>query len=257
MAGAVSCLHLTTPLAEQEWITQQLAEPVHAPRLRLWTYPAPGVVLGCSQGGLLPQVQRAAPPECEIALRRAGGGAVLTGPWMLSASVVLPPEHRLLAGGLVASYHWLGAVHAGLLRDMGIDAHAIAPEELGHSRSRPGLAWACFGGLSPWEVVVDGRKLVGLAQFRRRNGVLLTSGTLMFRPKWEVLCQALERPPADAAALDDCTLSCADALGAPVTAEAFARDLYDTFSDIVGRAVQDDGPERPVFAPREPGRPAP
>lgn len=257
MAGAVSCLHLTTPLAEQKWITQQLAEPVRIPRLRLWTYPAPGVVLGCSQGGLLPQAQRAAPPDCEIALRRAGGGAVLTGPWMLSASVVLPPDHRLLAGGLVASYHWLGAVHAGLLRDMGIDAHAIAPEELGHSRGKPSLAWACFGGLSPWEVVVDGRKLVGLAQFRRRNGVLLTSGTLMFRPKWELLCQALERPPADVAALDDCTLSCADALGAPVAAEAFARDLFDTFSDIVGGAVQDDGPERPVFAPREPDRPAP
>lgn len=257
MAGTASCLHLATPLAEQEWIAQQLAEPVCAPRLRLWTYPAPGVVLGCAQGRLLPQVQRAAPPDCEIALRRAGGGAVLTGPWMLSASIVLPPEHRLLAGGLVASYHWLGAVHAGLLRDMGIDAHAIPPEELGHSRVKPDLAWACFGGLSPWEVVVDGRKLVGLAQFRRRNGVLLTSGTLLFRPKWELLCQALERPPAEAQALDDCTLSCADALGAPVPVEALARDLFDTFSDIVGRPVQEDGPERPVFAPRAADRPAP
>ena len=37
------------------------------------------------------------------------------------------------------------------------------------------IRMACFGTLSPYEVTANGRKLVGLAQIRRRNGVLVQS----------------------------------------------------------------------------------
>lgn len=234
-----AALHLTDAAGEQAWIEAQLAGPVTAPQIRLWSYPLPGVVLGCSQRGLLES--HGGGSACELVLRRAGGGAVLTGPWMLSASIILPPEHRLIATGTVSSYRWLGALHAGLLRDLGIPAHALSPAELGQGGEAAALGWACFGSLSPWEVVVRDRKIVGLAQLRRRNGVLLTSGTLLYPPEWELLCGALGQPPHHAEVLAGCTVSCAEALGAPVLAEAMARDLHQMLVDILGDTLESDG----------------
>ena len=45
------------------------------------------------------------------------------------------------------------------------------------ARDEPGpAADACFGGLSPYEVLAGGRKVVGLSQTRRRPGALLQAG---------------------------------------------------------------------------------
>lgn len=224
--------------AEQAWNSRQLAAPINVPRVRVWTYPAPGVVFGCAQAALLSEAARAARTHCELVQRRAGGGAVLTGPWMLSSSVVLPPDHRLLAGGTVASYRWLGVLHAGLLRDLGIPAHALAPEQLKARPADPALAWACFGGLSPWEVIADGRKLVGLAQVRGRHGVLLTTGTLLWRPDWALLCRALDRPATDVTRLDAATTSCAELLGARIHIETLAEGLRQMLADVLGDCAE-------------------
>ena len=59
------------------------------------------------------------------------------------------------------------------------------------------LPWACFGALSPWELVdSDRRKLSGLAQQRRTTGIALVSGTLLWRPPWSMLCEAFDRNDA-------------------------------------------------------------
>ncbi|CAL96487.1 biotin/lipoate A/B protein ligase family protein [Azoarcus olearius] len=235
-----SALTLARAAAEQDWNTRQLATPVTAPRVRVWTYPAPGVVFGCAQAALHEEAARAARTDCELVQRRAGGGAVLTGPWMLSSSVVLPPDHRLLAGGTVSSYRWLGVLHAGLLRDFGMPAHALAPDELARRPGDPALGWACFGGLSPWEVIADGRKLVGLAQLRRQHGVLLTTGTLLYRPEWSLLCDALGRPADDIARLDAATTSCAELLGTAMHIETLADGLQQMLADVLGELEEDD-----------------
>lgn len=227
-------LTLARAAAEQAWNARQLAAPVTAPRVRVWCYPAPGVVFGCAQAALHDEAVRAAHTDCELVQRRAGGGAVLVGPWMLSSSVVLPPGHRLLANGTVSSYRWLGVLHAGLLRDFGVAAHALPPDEVARRSADPALAWACFGGLSPWEVVADGRKIVGLAQLRGRHGVLLTTGTLLDRPDWALLCRALGRPQEDAGRLAAVTTSCADRLGSSVHTETLAGALQQMLADVLG-----------------------
>lgn len=239
--AAGTALTLVRATAEQDWNTRQLATPVTVPRVRVWAYPAPGVVFGCAQAALHGEALRAARTQCELVQRRAGGGAVLTGPWMLSSSIVLPPQHRLLAGGTVTSYRWLGILHAGLLRDFGIAAHALAPDELARRPSDPALAWACFGGLSPWEVIAGGRKLVGLAQLRRQQGVLLTTGTLLQRPDWSLLCRALGRPDDDVARLDAATTSCADQLGTSIHIETLADSLQQMLTDVLGDCEPENG----------------
>lgn len=227
---------------EQDWNRAQLAAPVLRPAVRLWTYAAPGVVLGRAQAALHPGMAGGATP---VVVRDAGGGAVLAGPWMLSASIVLPADHPLVAGaGTVSSYRWLGVLHAGLLRDLGIPAYAVPPEELQMTPPDPSLKWACFGSLSPWEVVVGQRKIVGLAQVRRRTGVLLTCGTLVSPPDWPLLCAALGANPADAQRLQACTTSCTEQLGVPLMATVLAEGLHHMLIDVLGEH-DSTNPSRP------------
>lgn len=236
MDARIVFVDTVSPLEEQQWNAAQLAAPVTEPRLRLWTYRAPGVVLGCSQSGLRQRLDGGNALAASAVQRGSGGGAVLTGPWMVSASIVLPPDHPLLGHGTLSSYRWLGALHAGLLRDAGIRAYAVPPEEVRLRQADARLKWACYGGLSPWEVVVGPRKIVGLAQLRKRSGVLITSGTLIGRPDWPLLCEALGQSQEHAALLDGCTTSYADQMGAPVLAEVLAERLHHMLIDVLGGA---------------------
>lgn len=199
-------------------------QPVAAPAWRVWVYDEPAVVLGCSQRRLLGNARDDI--DVSVLLRGSGGGAVLTGPWMLGMSVALPPTHAFASNGLVASYQWLGELLAELLRELaGVAAIALPPEAVRLVGPKDSLQWACFGGLSPWEVVVEGRKIAGLAQVRRRQGVLIVAGLLLDRPDWGLLCATLRRPAAEATALAQCTTSWAEEGAPPIAHAALAAVL--------------------------------
>ena len=219
----------STAAQEQAWNRQQLEQPVAAPRWRVWTYGQPALVLGCSQRALHERV--ASTSSLEVLLRESGGGAVLTGPWLVSVSLVLPPGHAWLGQGLLESYRHLGQLHANALAELGVAATVLPAPRIADTqaalaaRGLPALDWACFGSLSPWEVVdAGGRKLVGLAQRRRQHGVLLVAGTLVTEPDWGVLCDALGRPD-DATRLLKRTASCARLLGRTLPSENLATAL--------------------------------
>lgn len=206
---------LSVAAEEQAWNRAQLAQPVTAPQWRVWAYEQPAIVLGCSQRAHYERLQ-AMPggPSMEVLLRESGGGAVLTGPWMQGLSLVLPNGHPWLGQGLLESYRHLGQLFAELLVAQGVPARALPPAELPAqqaaliARGLPVLDWACFGNLSPWEVVdAQGRKLVGLAQRRRQTGVLLVAGLLVSEPPWGRLCEALGKGE-DEAVLRQRTVSC-------------------------------------------------
>lgn len=193
------------PCAEQAWIEQQLARPVAAPIWQLWNYEEPAIVLGCSQRRLL--ASACTHSKIEVLVRRSGGGAVLVGPWMLGFSIVLPVGHALAMPGLVASYEWIGELMAAVLREGGINAMAVPPSTIGPMASFEELNWACFGRVSPWEVIAGGRKIIGLAQVRGRHAVLFAGGLLLSAPEWTLLCAALNRPASEAASLMRATTS--------------------------------------------------
>lgn len=216
MSELIPITLVSSPHEEQDWNRQQLSVPVTEPVIRFWSYEAPGVVLGRSQTGLVSAVDAAQRAGVPLAGRQAGGGAVLVGPWMLSVSIVLPVTHPLSLGGTLAGYRRIGERFAAVLRDFGVAAHALTPDEAKAAQEEPGasdLQWACYGGLSPWEVVAGGRKIVGLAQVKRRTGVLIAAGLLLGRTDWETLCTAIGKPAADAELLAARTTSCAEELG--------------------------------------------
>jgi len=227
MAGAPGVAWL-----EQQWNAQALAAPPAQVAWRLWPYDAPAVVLGCSQRPLA----AAARPDPPVLLRRSGGAAVLVGPWMLGLSVALPGAHDLVAASVVQSYRWLGELLGQWLREAGIGAARALPAGTTCLRTpAPGLDWACFGSVSPWEVVVGRRKIAGLAQVRRRDVVLLVAGVLLAPPDWLVLTTSLARPAEDAAALARRTTSWAQQLGTAADRDAVAAALERSLAARLGR----------------------
>ena len=150
--------------------------PDGPPVLSWSTVTAPGLVLG--RHAVDPELDHGAVAAegVEVLKRSSGGGPVLWDRDLLGLDVVLPRGHRLAPDDVVAAYRWLGEALADALTAVGVpDVEVI---DLGRARgAAPGpAADACFGGLSPWEVMASGRKVVGLSQTRRRPGALLQAG---------------------------------------------------------------------------------
>lgn len=115
----------------------------------------------------------------EVVRRGSGGGPVLWTPGLVALDVAIPRAHVLWSPDVVASYRWLGELIAESVRSLGVRDVVAVPPSVARSMNDPELAaLACYAGVSPWEVMVDGRKLVGLSQVRRAAGVLLQVGVL-------------------------------------------------------------------------------
>jgi len=155
-----------------------------------WSIADPtGLVLGFSQK---PEVLNpVALHELAIPIyhRRAGGTAVLVGPHLLSLDVFLPVGHPLITADVVESYRWFGEAWVEALELLGVRTRVVPIEEAHAQRAllkQPEtqvyerlMHRACYGTLSPYEVVVGQRKIVGLDMIRRRTGTLLQAGVLL------------------------------------------------------------------------------
>lgn len=151
-------------------------------------------------------------------VRTSGGGAVLSGPWLLRAAVMLPRSHLLVQHGPVAAARWFGEIHCRWLHARGIRAAALY-------RGNTVDHWACFAGRVGGEVIIGDRKIVGIAQAWRRETVLLSGGTLIAPAPWRLLCDALRHPPDGAAVLAARTTNAQEYLRGPVDARAWADSL--------------------------------
>jgi lipoate-protein ligase A len=219
-------------------------ELTDAPALRWYGMDPPALIVGSSQR--LDEIDLAASAAAGLRIhrRRSGGGAVLSAD-MLMLDLAIPRAHPLYLDDVTESYRWIGEVWAAALRELGIDAGAVP---VGAARGDAQtldllLRRVCFGGLSPYEVVVGQRKLVGLAQVRRRGGALYQSGVyLRWAPQRTAALMAaapserarLERLlAARVAGLDELV----QAPGATAVAAAFEAAL----ARLAGLAPDDDG----------------
>jgi lipoate-protein ligase A len=161
--------------------------------------------------------------------RRSGGGPVLWDAGLLALDVVLPAEHPLADRDVTRAYAWIGAALAQAVRALGIPATSIPLPDARAAQARTDpasllAARACFGGISPFEVVgPDGGKLVGLSQVRRHEGTIFQCG-IALEFDAATLARLLAVDPADAAALTD-------ALGAR------ARGLRASRPELTNRTV--------------------
>ena len=100
---------------------------------------------------------------------------------LLMLDLAIPRDHALFLDDVTQSYRWIGDVWAATLRDLGLEAYALPVNEARADTQtlNPLLKSVCFGGLSPFETMVGRRKIVGLAQFRRRAGALFQCGVYL------------------------------------------------------------------------------
>ncbi|HEX4984653.1 MAG TPA: ligase [Burkholderiales bacterium] len=217
-------VHFASAVAEQAWIAGLVSETVRHPRIGFWVYSRPAVVLGASQRLDEGLRRRAAVRGMQVCRRIGGGGAVLAGPWMLGVSVILPPHHPLAVQGIVAAYRWFGEAHARALAAQGIRCRSLPPARI--PAADPSWRWACFGQLSPWEVVAGTRKLVGLCQARKATATVLSSGILIQMPPWGRLSEVMCESPGHGRLLGRRTTACGHLLGRHVDPVRLATDLH-------------------------------
>jgi lipoate---protein ligase len=189
-----------TPLslpAEQPWeairgdeaLLDQV-QPGGPPLVRWWIAASPAVVVGLgmrNRFGSLVDLERCRAAGVEVLERRAGGGALLLDRHMLCGAVCVPIAS--VASDVTESYRWLGDELVGRLRALGFSgAQRVEIDEartdVAAVRTRDDavarvVGSTCYGVLSPHEVVVGTKKLVGLAQVRRRHAALFVFGVLL------------------------------------------------------------------------------
>jgi len=156
-------------------------EQTGAPALRWYRILPSALLLGSAQQ--LDEIDLAACAARGVYAhrRRSGGGAVLSDDSLLLLDLALPRAHPLYRDDVTESYRWIGAVWAAALHEMGLDAHPIpvAAARADTAVLDPLIRRVCFGGRSPYETLAGERKVVGLAQVRRRMGALYQAGVYL------------------------------------------------------------------------------
>lgn len=137
----------------------------------------PALVVGSTQPWSAADAGRAAAAGVEVVRRHSGGGAVLLRPGAVAwVDVLVPTGDRLWDRDVNRAFLWLGRAWAAALADVGVGGATVHDGPLVRSLWS---ARACFAGLGPGEVIVEGRKVVGMSSRRRREGALFQCAALV------------------------------------------------------------------------------
>lgn len=176
-------------MAIDEAILQGMAEEHESrPTLRFYGWQPATLSLGYAQS-YHKEVDEAACREAGLDIvRRPTGGRAVLHQYELTYSVIAPENDENVAGTVIESYLKISqALRHGFLA-VGVPAEMVAHGNLGHGSSA-----ACFDAPSWYELVVNGRKLVGSAQVRK-DGILLQHGSIILHFDYELMMGVLKLP---------------------------------------------------------------
>ncbi|HMD45661.1 MAG TPA: hypothetical protein VKG43_05855 [Acidimicrobiales bacterium] len=191
---------------------------IHDPQVR-------AVVLGSSQPPSVVDAGRAGARGLTVLRRRSGGGAVLVEPgdpvWV---DVWVPRHDPLWREDVVAAAEWVGEWWAGTLGALGVPDVAV------HRGAPVRTRWSstvCFAGLAPGEVTVAGTKVVGVAQWRGKEGALFHSAAhVHWAPERLIDVLALDDEERAVASRDLATAAVGlEAVGGPGVAGRLSAEL--------------------------------
>ncbi len=156
-------------MAVDEAILEAIGAGKVQPTLRLYAWVPPCLSLGYAQPLQDVDLTALHAHGWDIVRRPTGGRAILHTD-ELTYSVIGPPDEPRLAGSLLESYHVLSGALLNALHRMGIAAQASPQAATLQGSSTQGPV--CFEVPSNYEITIEGKKLVGSAQARRKEGVL-------------------------------------------------------------------------------------
>ena len=176
-------------MAIDEAILEAAGRGTVPPTLRLYSWKPACLSLGYAQP--ISDVNRAqlAANHWDLVRRPTGGRAILHAD-ELTYSVAGPLNEPRLAGDILSSYRRLAQALLAALMQLSLPVQAMQKEK-GEKSAEPEPI--CFEVPSSYEITVNGKKLVGSAQTRRKDGVL-QHGTLPLHGDLTRITQALAFP---------------------------------------------------------------
>jgi lipoate-protein ligase A len=201
-------------MARDEAIMLSVAAGALPPTLRLYAWQPFCLSLGYGQRITDADLERLTLHGWHIVRRPTGGRAILHGD-ELTYSVALPDNHKLASGDVIESYRRISRALLLALQHLG-----LSPESEKQDKNNRSVGAVCFEVPSHYEITVQGRKLIGSAQLRRKNGIL-QHGSFPLYGDIARICDALFYP-------DDFARS---------IAKQQVRDRATTLEAVCGQAI--------------------
>jgi lipoate-protein ligase A len=167
---------LQTPPARGAWnmaVDEAVLEHIHRgaalPTLRLYAWDPPCLSLGHAQPFADVDLECLQQRGWELVRRLTGGRAILHTD-ELTYSVIAPADEPRVAGTVLESYNRLAQALLAAARELGLPVEI--EEHAASAASGASTNPVCFEVPSSYEITANGRKLIGSAQARKREGVL-------------------------------------------------------------------------------------
>jgi lipoate-protein ligase A len=160
-------------MAVDETVLESLEQNMALPSLRLYAWEPPCLSIGYAQPSLDINFARLSAHGWDWVRRPTGGRAILHTD-ELTYSIIAPLSDPRVSGGVLESYQRLSRALLTALRSLNINAETHPNNQLGGNQR---FGAVCFEVPSNYEIVVQGKKLIGSAQARRKN-VMLQHGVL-------------------------------------------------------------------------------
>jgi lipoate-protein ligase A len=221
-------------MAIDEAILEAAGQGEVPPTLRLYAWQPPCLSLGYAQPCNDLDRQRLAELGWDWVRRPTGGRAILHTD-ELTYAVIAPPDEPRLAGGVLESYQRLAQALLAALELLGL------PVETKESYSTPGLPKStnpvCFEVPSNYEITSGGKKIIGSAQARRKEGILQHGALPLYGDLARItlglhFTEEVNRQQAVERLLQHATTA-ESLLGRPLTWEQAAQAFAQAFSQVL------------------------
>ena len=173
-------------MAVDESVLEHIHRGESKPTLRLYSWNPPCLSLGHAQSFKDVDVERLHAQGWEVVRRVTGGRAILHTD-ELTYSVTGSADEPVLAGGVLESYNRLAQALLHAAQSLSVPVEMKEHED-GHTQQN--LNPVCFEVPSTYEITVNGKKLIGSAQARKKEGVL-QHGSLPLFGDLTRICDAL------------------------------------------------------------------
>jgi len=219
-------------MAVDEAILESAGRGDIPPTLRLYAWDPPCLSLGYAQPYADVDIVSLRARGWDVVRRPTGGRAILHTD-ELTYSVAGPASHPILDGSVLESYSCLARALSHALKSLGLPV-TMKEHEVGDGTSTNPV---CFEVPSTYEITVDGKKLVGSAQARRKDGVL-QHGSLPLAGDLTRIIRVLSFPNGEdrlqaAERLLERATTAGAVRGRPVSWDGAAQAFVSAFSDVL------------------------
>lgn len=173
-------------MAVDEAILEYIYQNKAKPTLRLYAWNPPCLSLGHAQPFADVDMERLKSRGWDVVRRVTGGRAILHTD-EITYSVTGSAEDEILSGGVLESYNRLSKALLYAVQSLSLP---VKVQEEKHTTGSKNLNPVCFEVPSSYEITVDGKKLIGSAQARKKEGVL-QHGSLPLTGDLTRICDAL------------------------------------------------------------------